>query len=86
MQANRVCFILLEKSKHTTNDQFVADLVSFISPIHIPDSSPLDVKRSCTVLLQDSHTGRRDMEAFCQEAVFIRASTGSADSYPKAEP
>ena len=26
------------------------------------------------------------MEAYFQEAVFIRAGTGSVDSYPKAEP
>ena len=37
-------------------------------------------------VLQDSHTGRQDTEAFCQEAAFIHVSTGSADSYPKAEP
>ena len=37
-------------------------------------------------VLLDSHTERQDTKAFCQEAAFIRASTGSADSYPKAEP
>ena len=36
--------------------------------------------------LKDSRTERWDIEAFCQEAAFIRASTGSGDSYPKAEP
>ena len=38
------------------------------------------------ILLQDSRTERQDTKAFCQEAVFICAYTGSADSYPKAEP
>lgn len=37
-------------------------------------------------LLQDLRTEKRDTEGFCQEAAFICASMGSADSYPKAEP
>ena len=37
-------------------------------------------------LLQDLHTEKRDPESFYQDAVFIRAGTGSADSYAKAEP
>ena len=40
---------------------------------------------AAAVVLQDSLTERWDTEAFCQEAAFIHASTGSADSYPKAE-
>lgn len=37
-------------------------------------------------MLQDSHTERWDTEAFCQEAAFICAGTGSVDSRPNAEP
>ena len=37
-------------------------------------------------VLQDSYTERWDTEAFCQEAAFICASTGSADSHSKTEP
>ena len=35
------------------------------------------------ILLRDSLPERRDTEAFCQEAAFIHAITGSADSQPK---
>ena len=38
------------------------------------------------VVLQDTCAERPDTEAFCQEAAFIHASTGSVDSHPKAEP
>lgn len=34
----------------------------------------------------DSHTERLDTGAFCKEADFICAGTGSVDLYPKAEP
>ena len=34
-------------------------------------------------IARDSHTGRQDTEAFYQKS---HVSTGSADSYPKAEP
>lgn len=38
-----------------------------------------------SLLLEDSRTERWDTEAYCQEAVFTHAGTGSADSSPKAE-
>lgn len=47
LQTNRIFsnFVLLENSKYTTNDQLVANLVSFISPTHIPQHLPTESKQ-----------------------------------------
>ena len=71
-------------------------LLPLLIPLYACSSSSLPPSPSYSSLvfskglqasvLKDLHTESRDPEAYCQEAMFICAGTGSADSHPKAEP